>query len=113
VIRSKNAKPFILTIDILCDDAAAYQRIVDAGVLTPERIADIYHVPAADVHIIPYPAALAVKIAFPRTTPAGSLLDSDLLGAQQAVPLLTLDIPAPEIDAAAADPGHLLDPRST
>jgi hypothetical protein len=93
VIRSKNAKPFILTIDVLCDDLTAYARIVDGKVLTPDRIADLYGVPVADVRVIPYPAALAIKVTFPRAVPAGSRLDSDLLGAQQAVPLLTIEVP--------------------
>jgi hypothetical protein len=93
VIRSKNAKPFVLTIDILFADPDAYTRVVESKGLTAEVVATAYGVAAEEVQVIPYPAARAIKVTFPRPSVAGSFDDRDLLGAQQAVPLFEVDIP--------------------
>lgn len=93
VIRSKNAKPFVLTIDILFADIDSYTRVVDSNALTAEAVATAYGVDTGSVQVIPYPAARAVKVTFPRPSVAGSFDDRDLLGAQQAIPLFEIDIP--------------------
>jgi hypothetical protein len=93
IIRSKNAKPFVLTIDVLFDGKEPYDRVVRSGALTPEEVAVRFHVVAADVQVFPYPAAYAIKVTFPRQHPAGSFEDCDLIGAQQATPILDLEIP--------------------
>jgi hypothetical protein len=92
-VRSKNAKPFVLTIDMFFNEHESYQRVVDSGAVNAQEIAARYHVPAELVEVHPYPAAHAIKVTFPRTDPAGSFLDRDLIGAQQATPLLSLEIP--------------------
>ena len=49
LIRSKNAGPFTLTFDVMFSNASAYERVKRSGVLTGERFAEIYGVPAGDV----------------------------------------------------------------
>ena len=44
------------------------------------------------VSVIPYDAALAIKITLPRLHPSGDPLDNDVYGAQQHAPLLGLEI---------------------
>ena len=41
LVRSKNAGPFWLTLDIFCDTDAAYTAVAAPEVITPERIAKI------------------------------------------------------------------------
>lgn len=92
VIRSKNAKPFVLTIDLVFDSFDAYSQAAQAATLSAESIAGIYRVAPETVQVIPYPAARAIKITMRRWVPAGSFEDRDLHGAQQAVLLYDLEI---------------------
>jgi hypothetical protein len=93
VIRSKNAGPYGLTIDVLFADEPTRVRAARAASLRPEAIAELFSVPAADVAVIEHPASHAIKISIRRPTPAGALDDRDLYGAQQHVPLLSAEIP--------------------
>ena len=92
VLRSKNAGPLTLTIDILFDDRSGYEAAVRSPALTPERIAAAYGVSARDVSLMPVPVALAIKISLPRPIVAGSPGDRDVYGAQQHRPLLDLEL---------------------
>ncbi len=92
VIRSKNAGPLTLTIDLLFDDPALFELALAAASLTPVEIAQRYSVPTSAVHVTPCPAALAVKIILDRKIVAGSPGDCDVYGAQQHGPLLEVEI---------------------
>jgi Domain of unknown function (DUF4387) len=92
VIRSKNAGPLTLTIDLLFDDPSYYERALAAESLTPAEIALRYGVPANTVRVTPCPPALAVKIVIDRKIVAGSPGDCDVYGAQQHGPLLEAEI---------------------
>jgi hypothetical protein len=87
-IRSKNAGPFVLSLDIMLKDQPSFQKAVQSGRINPESIHRLYNVLPDQVQIIPYPAALAIKITMPRPHPSGSFEDTDVLGAQQHAPLL-------------------------
>lgn len=41
LIRSKNAGPFMLTIDIMFSEAAAYERVRDAGVISADLVSHL------------------------------------------------------------------------
>lgn len=88
VVRSKNAGPLTLTLDILVDDEASYRRLVECPALGAEAIAALYGERTEDVRVIPVPGALALKITLPRRVVAGSPGDRDVYGAQQHRPLL-------------------------
>lgn len=93
VIRSKNAGPFCLTLDVLFGDEASYRRVAAAGAITRETMAALYRQPAEHVQVYHHPAALAMKVSIVRAAPAGSLRDTDLYGAQQHVLLYPIEIP--------------------
>ena len=94
VLRSKNAGPLLITFDIILPDAATYHRVVESEVLTPELIACLYDLPPADVQIMAFEAANAIKITIPRRGPtSGAPGDRDVYGAQQHVPLIDILIP--------------------
>lgn len=95
VLRSKNAGPFEITIDVMFDDDARYARVRDAGVLTPAAVAALYRVPPSTVRVIPFDRVRAIKVTLPRTSGArgsGSVGDRDVYGAQQHAPLAALVI---------------------
>lgn len=91
VVRSKNAGPGTLTLDIMLPDEAALARVLAAPWLTAAPIAALYDVPAEAVRIVPFPPAHAVKIVLPRVA-AGAPGDRDCYGAQAHTPLLTLPV---------------------
>ena len=93
LVRSKNAGPFWLTIDIMFDDPISYRRVRDSGVINRSGIARMYRRDPADIIVVNHDAALAIKISFPRPQSSGSKLDSDVYGGQQYAPLLALAIP--------------------
>ena len=93
LIRSKNAGPFELTIDIMFDNAESYERVIKSGVLSIERMARIYNVDPALVQSFEARDALAIKISFPRHTPSGSIHDTDIFGGQFHSPIVRLEIP--------------------
>jgi Domain of unknown function (DUF4387) len=93
ICRSKNAGPFLLTLDAVCRDAEAYSRIRRSGVINAATIGRAYSVDPADVRIVEFPLANAFKVNLPRLVSSGDAADTDVYGAQQHVPLMDLEIP--------------------
>jgi hypothetical protein len=94
LIRTKNAGPFWITIDVFFHDHTDYTRVTDAGVLSAPLIAELYRVDANAVRLFQLPAINIIKASFPRPTTQGSFTDRDIHAGQQHVPLLTLPVPA-------------------
>jgi hypothetical protein len=93
ICKSKNAGPFMVTIDVLFEDHALYLQVKATGVLNAKLFARLYGVAEEDVLFTPYDAASAFKATLPRLVPAGDIGDTDVYGAQQHAPLLDVDIP--------------------
>ncbi len=95
VIRSKNAGPFEITFDVMFDDEAAYARVKRSGVIDAARVAAVYRIPVWDVLVCkPFDAALAFKITIRRPVASGDLMDTDVYGCQQHVPLTAILVPS-------------------
>jgi hypothetical protein len=104
VIRSKNAGPFELTLDVMFADEVVYRRVRDARIFTAEAVAALYRVPASQVlRVVHYDPALAVKATLVRPLASGAVGETDVYGAQQHAPLL--DLPIPE-ELVRADGGR-------
>jgi hypothetical protein len=93
LIRSKNAGPFELTIDVMFENREAYERVRRSDVLSIESIAAMYSVDPALVKRFEADVALAIKVTLPRPTPSGSVFDTDIFGGQFHSPMVQLDIP--------------------
>jgi hypothetical protein len=94
VIRSKNAGPFWLTIDVFCERDDDFARVARSPVTDPAVIAAIYNIEVETVRIWTISSLRVVKLSFPRPHVQGSLGDRDMHGGQQYVPLLALAVPA-------------------
>src|SRR5689334_4481356 len=92
VIRSKNAGPRRLTLDVMFAADSDYARAIQSPNLTRERIAALYRLAPDDVTLIAYPAGRAIKITLARCVMAGDPGDKDVYGAQQHAPLLGLEL---------------------
>ena len=92
VIRSKNAGPRRLTLDVMFATDADFQRVAQSPALSRENIGMRYGLTAHDVTVIPYPAGRAIKMVLARPIMAGDPGDRDVYGAQQHAPLLEVEI---------------------
>lgn len=92
MLRSKNAGPLWLTMDLGFEDKATLMKLLSSGVLNTATIAGLYGVPEDTVKIIPYPVVNAIKITIPRSVPSGALTDSDIYGCQQHMALANLEV---------------------
>ena len=103
VIRSKNAGPFELTVDIIFKDRKIYERVKAAQSLDAALIARLYRISAEDVLAVTYfDPACAFKATMKRRLPSGNLGEKDIYGAQQHAPLLEVSLPWSDSDAAAS-----------
>ena len=92
VIRSKNAGPTTLTIDLMFNDEAGFKRALAAPSLSAAAVAARYALEPSQVEVIAYAPAIAIKIVMDRKRVAGDPGDTDVYGAQQHGPLLDLEI---------------------
>jgi hypothetical protein len=87
-VTSKNAGPFLLTLDIVFPDEATYRRFTALRALDRATVARLYGIDeAAVLKIIEFDPAYAVKITLRRPWGSGAVGESDVYGAQQHVPL--------------------------
>ena len=94
VVRSKNAGPFRLTLDVMFEDRKTYEKVKRTGVFTPELVARLYRMTVDKVtDFVEYDAGMAFKATLVRPAPSGSVGDTDIYGAQQHGPLLDVQIP--------------------
>lgn len=93
ILRSKNAGPFEITIDILFDSREEYEEVKISGKLTPEYVAKAYNLEVSDIHhFVYFDQALGIKITMARKISSGSAGDRDVYGAQQHAPLMDIEI---------------------
>ena len=82
-VRSKNAGPFMVTVDVFCGTHAAFQWANAA--LSAAAVGRLYRVDPASLSRYELPEIRVVKFSFPRPVPQGSRGDRDMHGAQWAV----------------------------
>lgn len=92
-VRSKNAGPFMLTIDLVLPDCESFNRVLTAEAMQPERIARLYSVAAGRVRVIPFERILTIKVTLPRpAASSGAPGDRDVYGCQQHFPLAAVRV---------------------
>ena len=96
VIRSKNAGPFEITLDIVFKTKADFEAVKKSGVITRELVSQLYNVPSQDIITFGFFDLInAVKITLPRPRPQGGIGETDMHAAQQHVPLQEIRVPWP------------------
>lgn len=93
MIRSKNAGPFELTIDIIFPDEPTYARVKRSGMVSRQFIAGMFGIDVERVRLFHYDPACAIKATVPRYTVSGDPDDADIFGGQQYAQLVDLEIP--------------------
>ena len=94
VVRSKNAGPFRLTLDIMFKEQAVYERVKQSGTISAATIAGLYRLPVERVtDFVWFDPGKALKVTLVRPTGSGGSADTDVYGAQQHAPLLKIELP--------------------
>jgi hypothetical protein len=100
LVRSKNAGPFVISLDFVFPDRGTYLRVRDSGALSRDAIAKLYAIPADRVSdVIEYPAANALKVNITRAVSAGAFGERDLYGSQQGALLDRLLVGARDVSS--------------
>lgn len=89
-VRSKNAGPFWLTIDIFCGSPEAFER-VSKGVST-DRVARLFKTETETLKRFDIPSLNVVKFSMPRPAVQGTLADRDMHGASWAALLSEMEL---------------------
>lgn len=93
VVRSKNAGPFSITLDVLFDSEEMYRLVKEKNFLSRERIAGLYHLTPEDItEVVYFDQAWGIKVTYNRKISSGTIGDRDVYGAQQHAPLITLPV---------------------
>jgi hypothetical protein len=98
LVRSKNAGPFVISLDFVFGDRETFDRVRDSGAVSRESIATLYGLsPDRVSDVIEYPAANALKVNIARDVAAGGFGERDLYGSQQGALLDRLIVPIGEL----------------
>ncbi|MBE1496040.1 hypothetical protein H4696_003140 [Amycolatopsis lexingtonensis] len=89
-VRSKNAGPFWVTMELFMRDAEGYR--IAADLVDERMIARLYRLEQSSVRIFRIPSLNVVKISFPRPVSQGSLRDRDVHAGQHHVPLARVPV---------------------
>lgn len=96
IVRSKNAGPYRITLDVLFEREDLYAAVSNSKAITAESVARAYGVGREKVSsFFEIPVARAFKITFFRPNVQCAVGESDVFGAQQHVPLMNMLIPVP------------------
>ena len=91
-VRSKNAGPFWITVDLFFDGPATYSRHADDPAIGAEAVAVLFGADPTQVKRFKIDDLHVVKLSYPRTEPQGGAFERDMHGGQQYVPLLDIDL---------------------
>ena len=91
-VRSKNAGPFWVTVDIFCGEKAVYETLSASKSVSKEKVAEVYGVTADEVKIFYLPNLNVIKISYPRVKPQGQKYETDMHAGQQYVQIAEMEI---------------------
>lgn len=89
-IRSKNAGPFWLTVDIFCNDSDNFNK-VSAGLKTDD-LANVFQTPPSHLKRYDLANLQVIKFSLPRPQIQGTAADTDMHGASFAALLEDLEL---------------------
>ncbi len=91
-IRSKNAGPFWVTVDLFFDGPENYRKYRDSDALAAATFASLYGTDPKFVKRFAIDRLNTVKISFVRATAQGGVIERDMHAGQQYVRLLDLEM---------------------
>lgn len=93
-IRSKNAGPFWITVDLFFKDDDVYRTYKDDPAISARKFAAMFGAEEASIKLVQLDSLRVVKVSWPRPKPQGWQGERDMHGGQQYVSLLNLELAA-------------------
>lgn len=91
-VRSKNAGPFWVTVDIFFGSPETYARYKADPALSVDAAAALFGVDPGAVKRFEVDDLNVIKLSYPRTAPQGGVVERDMHSGQQYVPLLDVEL---------------------
>ena len=91
-VRSKNAGPFWVTLEIFCDNDESYRRIKNSPNIAPEKVAALYGANAGMMKSFYIDNLRIIKFSYPRPKPSGHKYENDMHAGQQYVRIAELEV---------------------
>jgi hypothetical protein len=91
-VRSKNAGPFWVTLEIFCDNDASYQAIKNSPKISKEKIAELYRANVSMVKEFYIDSIRVIKFSYPRPLPSGHKYENDMHTGQQYIRLAEAEV---------------------
>jgi hypothetical protein len=91
-VRSKNAGPFWVTLEIFCDNDDSYNIIKNSPNITKERVAELYSVDDKKIRVFYVDNIRVIKFSFPRPLPSGHKYENDMHSGQQYIRLAEAEV---------------------
>ena len=91
-VRSKNAGPFWITVDLSFPDPETFERYSSSAELQPAAIGALFDVDPTQVKCFKVPDLAVLKISYPRRRPQGGAIERDMHGGQQYIRLLDVEL---------------------
>ena len=88
-IRSKNAGPFWITVDVFCGDKKVYKYVRNK--LKNSKVSSLFMISEQDLNRFEIDNLNVIKFSFPRKTIQGDIFDRDMHGAQLAILLSEME----------------------
>ena len=89
-VRSKNAGPFWLTIDIFCSDKSSFNNLSEN--LHTSQVCDVFKLEFKQIQRFELYDLNVIKFSIPRPFTQGSILDRDMHGATYAALIYELEL---------------------
>jgi hypothetical protein len=91
-VRSKNAGPFWVTLEIFCANDVAYAQIKGSPNVTQENVARLYGVDAGMMKKFDMDSIRVIKFSYPRPQPSGHKYENDMHTGQQYIRLAEMEL---------------------
>lgn len=91
-VRSKNAGPFWITLDLSFLDRETFERYANATALQSAAIGALFDVDVGQVKRFLVSDLSVMKISYPRRHPQGGAMERDMHGGQQYIRLLDVEL---------------------
>lgn len=91
-VRSKNAGPFWVTIEIFCETKEAYVKIKFSPNINAQTIAGLYGVDEKSVKVFYVDSINVIKFSYPRPMTQGHKYENDMHSGQQYILLADTEV---------------------
>ena len=93
VIRSKNSGPYELTFDVIFNTRELYDQVCAKNAINKDNFAALYKIPVENImEIVHFDPVGAIKVTIVRPIPSGGFGETDVYGAQQHAPLMSMEV---------------------